>query len=76
MAAQYQIKIGYFESPSKFYFTPFHRDSEAQLKLTKLESELSHYCATNSAEAKESSLHKGKVRANNGLRYVGLRFGV
>lgn len=69
MAAQYQIKIGYFESPSKFYFTPFARDLEAQGQLTKLEMELSQYCAMHSSEASESSLRKGEVSANNGLSF-------
>lgn len=68
MAAEYKIKIGFFESPSEFYFTPVDRDAAAQQKLTKLELELSQYCAATSTEARKIRLQKGDVSKNNDSR--------
>lgn len=68
MAAEYKIKIGFFESPSEFYFTPVDRDKAAQEKLTKLELELLQYCAANTTRAHEIRLQKGDVSKNNDSR--------
>lgn len=73
MAAEYEIKIGFFESPSEFYFTPVDRDTAAQEKLTKLERELSQYCAANSTGAHEIRLQKGDVSRKNDSRQCGAK---